>query len=128
MCSSSASSDVFIVNFCTNNSRRVAQLIVSGCHFVQDNVVIRVMRVYRLKQPAQDDPVTTTPPNKADVLPLDGSGAYIVEASVRTTDDSGSELREKVKRELTAFSKGLEGAIDFHAPDRLALDTRVRAS
>ena len=86
------------------------------------------MRAYGLKQPAPDDPLTMPPPPSSDLRPLDGSGAYIIEASLRTTDESGSELREKAKRELLAFCKGLEGSIDFYSPDRLMLDTRVRGS
>ena len=112
----------------TKDIRRVAQFIVTGCHFVQENVVIRVMRAYGLKQAAPEDPLTMPPPESAGVRALDGSGACVIEASVRTIDESGSELREKAKKELLAFCKGLEGSIDFYAPDRLVLDTRVRGN
>lgn len=75
-----------------------------------------------------DDPLTVPPPASADVKALDESGAYIVEASVRTVDEGSSELREMAKEELLAFAKSIEGAIDFYAPDRLVLDTRVKGS
>lgn len=86
------------------------------------------MRVYVLKQPSSEDPITPSPPDSADVNALDESGAYIVESSIRLTDESSTELRERAKKELLAFCKSLDGSIDFYAPDRLALDTRVKGS
>jgi mediator of RNA polymerase II transcription subunit 18 len=108
--------------------RQIAQFIVEGDHFVQDNVVVRIMRAYAMKQTSAEDPLSLLPTPNANIQALDTSGAYVVEASIRATDESSSELREKAKKELLGFSKSLEGAIDFYAPDRLVLDTRVRAS
>ena len=108
--------------------RLVTQLIVKGDHFVQGNVVVRIMRAYTAEQASVEDPLSLPPSVDADVKALDGSGAYIVEASIRTTDESNSELREKAKEELIAFSKSVTGAIDFYAPDRLVLDTRVKGN
>lgn len=108
--------------------RLVAQFLITGCHFVQGNVVVRVVRANTLKQPPVDDPLMVPPPSITDVKALDESGAYVVEAFVRTVDEGNSELRDKAKEELIAFAKSIEGAIDFYAPDRLILDTRVRGS
>ena len=109
-------------------SRLVAQFLITGCHFVQGNVVVRIVRAYTLRQPPVVDPLIVLPPASTDVMALDESGAYIVEASVRSIDEGSSELRDRAKEELLAFAKNIEGAIDFYAPDRLVLDTRVKGS
>ena len=109
-------------------TRLAAQFLLTGCHFVDGNVIIRVLRAYTLREPASVDPLTLPAPGSENFKVMDDSGAYIVEALIRTTDESTSELREKAKEELLAFAKSVDGAVDFHAPDRLALDTRVKGS
>lgn len=110
------------------NIRQAAQVYITGCHFVQGNVVIRVVRAYGLKQPPTEDALSLPPLTSADLKALDASGAYLVEASIRAADESGVEIKDKAKKELLKFTEGLHSAISFYAPDRMALDSRVKGA
>lgn len=104
----------------------MTQFVIIGNHFVQDNVLVRVLRVYTPNEPNTEDSLMSSPPTKLDVKLLDESGACIIEASIRVVDESSIALRDSAKKQLLDFAKSLDGAIDFYPPDRLALDTRVR--
>lgn len=72
------------------------------------------------------DPISSPAPSPKDQKLVDISGSWIIEASLRVEDASNSTLTEKAKQELLAFQETMDGAVDLIAPDRLALDTRVK--
>ena len=63
----------------------------------------------------------------SDCQPLDPSGTWLVEAVVRVEDGSNSKLMEQAMQELMSFKKQMEGSVEMRVPDRLAMDTRVKA-
>lgn len=50
----------------------------------------------------------------------------MVEAFVRVGDPTNGPLCEQAVKELAAFKTTVEGTLDLIAPNRLALDTRVK--
>ena len=104
--------------------RLTAQYIASGHRFIQNNTIIRIYRI--LPYTSETSPLLRAPPVVAELTPLDPSGAYIVEACIRVEDRSNARLNDQATKELLEFKKTLDGAIDLHVPDRLALDTRVK--
>lgn len=102
--------------------------MVSGTRFVSGNVIVRISQIMLPFQASTETPLDAPLPSNEDLRPLDPSGAYLVESCVRIDDATNSKLRERAIEELTAFTKTLEGAVDLRVPDRLALDTRVKAS
>ena len=58
--------------------------------------------------------------------PLDPSGSYILQASVRVQDGSKPESMSLGTSELQNFKEMLKGVVDLEVGDRLAMDTRVR--
>lgn len=56
---------------------------------------------------------------------LDGSGGYVVQASIEIVDGSNSELKDRASRRLLELKEALKQAVDLTPGDRLALDTRL---
>lgn len=101
--------------------------VAKGTRFVQGNVVVTINRTYQ--QTPSADPIDTTMPTEPDMSrPLDPSGSYTVQACVRVEADASTALRDQAAKELLAFAESLKGAVDLRAPDRLALDPRVKIS
>ncbi|QIW96934.1 hypothetical protein AMS68_002452 [Peltaster fructicola] len=96
-----------------------------GHYFVHGNVVLKVFRVLLPKTEIQQ-PLGNMPPKKEELEYLDPSGAYIIEACVRVEDRKDSSLTDVATKELLDVQKLLQGSVPLIAPDRLALDTRVR--
>ena len=80
------------------------------------------------EEPIDSDPIDSPPPLSGDLAVVDKSGAYVVEAYIRTEDAPSPALREKASEELLKFAKTLEGAIDLRPINRLSLDTVVKGS
>ncbi|CAK4027793.1 hypothetical protein B0A54_01286 [Lecanosticta acicola] len=103
------------------------QLTQIGKQFVQGNVVIRIVRYYTIAAGSTEtEPLHAPLPAKDDLRLLDVSGGCVVQAVVRVENLSNSNITDKAKKELSAFQAYLEGAVNLSAPDRLALDTRVK--
>ena len=58
--------------------------------------------------------------------PIDSSGSYVLQASVRVTDGIKPELVTSATKELLAVQAELKGVVGLRVVDRLALDTRVK--
>lgn len=100
--------------------------IHTGHHFVHGNVVIRVYTLLLPVTPGEKIPRMDFIDYKDDYALLDSSGTCIVEASIRLEDRSNSKLADSAVKELLDLKRLLQGAIELYAPDRLALDTRVK--
>ena len=112
----------------TNIQRFVNGYVTTGARFVYGNVVIRMTRIYISVPTESEHFLASAPPSRENLKLLDPSGTYLVEATVRAEDNSSSTIREKAMEELLGFAKTIEGAIDFHVPDRLALETKVKGT
>ncbi|KXT06977.1 hypothetical protein AC578_7162 [Pseudocercospora eumusae] len=100
------------------------QFLTEANRFVHNNVVTRL---YRMRQsPESADPIASPAPSPKGQKLVDPSGSWIIEASIRVEDGNNSTLTDRAKQELLAFKETMDGALDLIAPDRLALDTRVK--
>jgi mediator of RNA polymerase II transcription subunit 18, fungi type len=93
---------------------------------VLNNIIIFLHRVLqREKQvdpPSINTPVSTA---SADLKPLDHTGGYILEAKIRLSESSPALIKTG-EDQLTGLRNRLKGVIEMKAPERLALDTRVK--
>ncbi|KAF4313739.1 Mediator complex subunit Med18 [Botryosphaeria dothidea] len=106
----------------------VSEYIDEGFQFVYQNTTIFLHRILRLPSPEQprDRPLEILPPLK-DLEPLDRSGAFVVQVSIKIHDNYKPETREKAQAELLALKGSLKGVLELDPAERLALDTRVKA-
>jgi mediator of RNA polymerase II transcription subunit 18 len=75
------------------------------------------------------EPLDAPIPTLSECKPVDPSGAYLIEACVRVLDSTNTRIVEQAMQELLAFKKQLEGtSVDLRAPERLALDTRLKSA
>ena len=70
-------------------------------------------------------PVNPLPPLES-LRPLDPSGGYILQASIRVQDGNKPETMTLAMSELVRFRELMKGVVDMEVGDRLALDTRMR--
>ncbi|WPH01069.1 Hypothetical protein R9X50_00390400 [Acrodontium crateriforme] len=106
----------------------VNQYITTTHRFVNSNVIVRVSRLFLPPEGTGAlEPLDAPLPNLSECRPLDASGTYLVEASVRIEDGGNAKLVEQATQELLAFKATLAGSVDLRVPDRLALDPRVKA-
>ena len=105
----------------------VSEYLLEGHRVVHNNAVLLLHRVLRF--PASDggdpQPRQTLPPY-ADLTPLDLSGAWVLQASLRVQDGNKPESMTLGIDELKALKDTLRGVVDLEVGDRLALDTRYR--
>lgn len=103
----------------------VTESIAEGHRLVHGNVVITLYRLLRLTDQPQNTPSTVLPPLES-LLPLDPSGALVLEARVRIDDRTKPTLVSAASEELISFRDLLKGSVEMKVPERLALDTRVK--
>lgn len=106
--------------------RFIGEYIVEGQRVICKDVVLSLHRV--LKVPIADakpGPVTTLPPLE-DLVLLDVSGAFVLEATVRIEDRTKPTLVQTANDELNWLKTKMKGVVELRAPERLALDSRVR--
>ncbi|KAF7193535.1 Mediator of RNA polymerase II transcription subunit 18 [Pseudocercospora fuligena] len=115
------------------------QFLTEANRFVHNNVVTRLYRMrqapesagkrpqeYTMHSADLSDPISSPAPFPKDQKLIDPSGSWIIEVSIRVEDGNNSTLTDKAKQELLAFKETMDGALDLIAPDRLALDSRVK--
>jgi len=104
----------------------VKEFFLEGHRFVHKNVVLTVFRLLRANAIQPPSAPMATLPSLESLVPLDPSGGFVLEARVRVDDRSKPKLVSAATDELNAFREMMRSSIDMKAPDRLALDTRVR--
>lgn len=67
-----------------------------------------------------------TPPPLESLRPLDPSGEFILQASIRVQDGNKPETMKVATDQLARFREEMKGVVDMEMGDRLALDTRLR--
>lgn len=107
--------------------RYVNQFVAPTQRFVYNNIIIRISRPYSVPEGhGALEPLDAPILPLSDCKPVDPSGSYLFEASIRVEDGKNSKLTEAAMTELLSFKKQVEGAIDLRVPERLSLDPRVK--
>lgn len=75
--------------------------------------------------PDQSSPQQSLPPLSSLTL-LDPSGAFLLEAKVQVDDRTKQTLVQRAFDQLNWLKSELKGVVELRAPERLALDTRVK--
>jgi len=105
----------------------VSEYYLEGHRYVHKNIVILLHRILQEPgvRPIQKALNPSLPPFES-ITPLDPSGSYILQASIRVNDQAGTALIDAGVEELKAFKNLMKGCVELDAPDRLLLDTRVK--
>ena len=67
-----------------------------------------------------------TVPDFESWTPIDPSGTYLLQASVRVQDGSKPESMTIATNELDTLKEMMKGVVELGAAERLSMDTRVR--
>ncbi|KAI9831426.1 MAG: hypothetical protein M1819_005025 [Sarea resinae] len=105
----------------------VSEYVLEGYRVFHHNLILLLNRIRKLPPESNStgSPRKHLPPyNSLDLL--DGSGAYMLQASVRVQDGNKPESMTLGISELRAFKEMMKGVVDLDVADRLSLDTRVR--
>lgn len=105
----------------------VSEYVIEGHRFIHQNIILLLHRVMRSSVDAevQGSPAKAVPKLDNLVL-LDPSSAYVLQASIRIQDGSKPESISVGINELKAFKELMRGVVDLDIGDRLALDTRLK--
>ncbi|KAI1630106.1 mediator complex, subunit Med18 [Exophiala viscosa] len=108
----------------------VSRYLVVGSRFYDHDTTLFVHKVLRLPQVSSEEAISDRSflSNISELQDLDGSGGYIVQASIDVVDGNNPELKERASRQLLAIKEALKQAVDLTPGDRLALDTRLPVS
>ncbi|PSK53102.1 hypothetical protein B9Z65_3302 [Elsinoe australis] len=110
----------------SKNIKFINEYFTEGHRFIRGDIILHLHRVLVAKpQPDTNAPRTTLPPLEELIL-LDGSGAFVLETTVRIEDRSKPTLVSAATEQLLALKNELKGSIDLRVPERLSMDTRVR--
>ncbi|GAM87229.1 hypothetical protein ANO11243_052510 [Dothideomycetidae sp. 11243] len=113
----------------TDWTRFITEYVQDGHVMVHNDVVLRLRRVLCFK-PTPDGTAgldqDALPPLDDFVL-LDSSGAWMLEAMVRIEDRGKPALVRAASEQLLGLRAELRGAIELRVPERLAMDTRIKA-
>jgi len=107
--------------------RYVSRYMVVGSHFYDHETTLFVHKVLRVPQVPSEEAIRDQSflSNIPELQDLDGSGGYMVQASIDVVDGNSPELKERATRQLLSIKEALKQAVDLSPGDRLALDTRV---
>lgn len=105
----------------------ISEHVLEGHRFIHQNIILLLHRVMRSSVGAEvQGPPSKTAPKLDNLVPLDASGAYVLQASIRIQDGSKPESMTVGINELKAFKELMRGVVDLDIGDRLALDTRLK--
>ena len=98
-----------------------------GHRLTYNNIALHLYRVFvPASLPPADLLISEIDIKEGDLKPLDKSGGFLLQASVRVQDGSKVETMTRGATELLALRETLKGVIGLEMVERLALDTRVR--
>jgi hypothetical protein len=101
--------------------------MVVGSKFYDHDTTLFVHKVLHLP-PVTAEEALSERSFLSDVSQLsdfDGSGGYLIQASIDVVDGNSPELKDRATRQLLVLKEALKQAVDLNQGDRLALDTRV---
>ncbi|MCJ1249971.1 Mediator of RNA polymerase II transcription subunit 18 [Trapelia coarctata] len=109
------------------------EYVLQGHRFVHGNLILLLHRPLIVPPISTADQTNTPAPHPVHPLPpletlrpLDLSGGFILQASVRVQDGNRPETMKAATNELVKFKEVMKGVVDMEVGDRLALDTRMR--
>ena len=105
----------------------MSRYVVIGDRFFDHETTLflhKVMRVPEAEKPekALDYAFLDTPD---EMEPLDGSGGYLVQASIEAVEGNIQEVKDRATGQLLAMKETLKQAVHLTPGDRLALDTKM---
>ncbi|EXJ71333.1 uncharacterized protein A1O5_05139 [Cladophialophora psammophila CBS 110553] len=105
----------------------VSRYMVVGSRFYDHDTTLFLHQVLRLPEVGADEAISDESFSSSinDLPELDGSGGYILQASIDVVDGNNPELKERATRQLLAVKEALRQAVDLTPGDRLSLDTRL---
>jgi mediator of RNA polymerase II transcription subunit 18 len=108
-------------------SSYVSQYVLEGHKFYDQDMTLFVHQVLKMPQAPDEQAIATnTPiPPISELQPLDGSKAFVLQASIEAVDGNNPEVKEKAVQQLMVMKETLKQAVTLAPGDRLALDTRV---
>ncbi|KAK4949667.1 hypothetical protein LTR10_011508 [Elasticomyces elasticus] len=108
----------------------VSRYLVLGSRFYDHDTTLFVHKVLQLPQVPSGEAISDQSflSSISELQDLDGSGGYMVQASIDVVDGNNPELKERATRQLLSIRESLKQAVDLTPGDRLALDTRLPVS
>ena len=106
--------------------RFVSEYLLHGHYLYHGDIILLLHQI--LHHPFHGDPPTEphkTLPAFGQHLPLDESGGYVLQVSVRIAEDTPA-LSKTATTQLLDFQKQVAKLVQLAPGDRLALDTRVK--
>jgi mediator of RNA polymerase II transcription subunit 18, fungi type len=105
----------------------VTEYIMEGEVFIHNDIVLFLYRVLTFPADSHDpqSPRQTLPALR-EMIPLDRSGGYVLQAVVTVTDGSNPEIMKLASQRLLGLKEQLKSAVKLEQADRLSLDTRVK--
>ena len=109
--------------------RYVSRYLVVGSRFYDHDTTLFVHKVLALPSASAEKASCDLSffSKTAELPALDGSGGYLVQASIDVLDGNNPDLKDRATRQLLALKEALKQAVDLTPGDRLALDTRLPA-
>ncbi|KAK5222101.1 DNA kinase/phosphatase Pnk1 [Exophiala xenobiotica] len=105
----------------------VSRYMLVGSNFFDQDTTLFVHKVVQLPQVPADKAISDVSflSDISKLQDFDGSGGYVVQASIDVVDGNHPELKDRATRQLLAHKEALKQAVDLTPGDRLALDTRL---
>lgn len=109
--------------------RYVSRYMVVGDKFFDRDTTIFLHRVMRIPdaKSANEAVEHSSLEEPGSIEPLDGSGGYLLHASIQAVEGDSQEVKDRATGQLLALKETLKQAVSLTPGNRLALDTRLPA-
>lgn len=108
----------------------ISSNLLRGHRFTHNNISLLLFQPLTLPPPNLSNPSQASDLSAkytlASAQPLDPSGSYILQASLRVQDGQKVDRMQQGTTELMNLREMLRGAVDLEVAERLSMDTRVR--
>lgn len=118
------SSGMWFIDICYSF---VTEYVVEGDTFIHNDIVIFLHRVlqYPIQGQEPHEPRRQLP-SFGELLPLERTGSYVLQAAITVQDGSNQELMRTASQHLFGLREQLKSAVRLEQADRLSLDTRAK--
>ncbi|PNS19542.1 hypothetical protein CAC42_7386 [Sphaceloma murrayae] len=106
--------------------RFISEYYTEGHRLIHRDVILHLHRVLVARPLPDADTMRRTLPSLDDLVLMDASGAFLLEARVRIEDRTKPALVAVATERLLSVRKELKGAVELRMPERLSMDTRVK--
>lgn len=105
----------------------VSEYLVEGDMFIHNDIVIFLHRVLCYPPGGQESHEPRRQlPALHEMVPLDKSGSYLLQAAITVQDGSNQEAMKTASQHLFGLREQLRSAVRLEQADRLSLDTRAK--